>query len=323
MATDDPPGDSGESVIAGLYEAHLPADDLDRAVAFYERLGLEVAYRNERVAFVWVERGRSWVGLWGIDPPEAHVAFEASMTDLKRSVEWLTERGVEPVEVNGFTEPQARPYQANASVYFADPFGNNLELMCSLPVEPTAERGADLALSEWLAENRAAVEAAEREEATEHVENDGAGASAGFVTGLNEAHLPVDDLDEAVAFYEGALGLPVAWRDDSLAFVWTEPGRSWLGLWEGETPEHHVAFEVSLDGLARSVEWLAERGIELREDSGFTEPFVRPHQPIGSAYFRDSEGNSLELMCVLPTEPTDEPAKVPLQEWLTTQDGRP
>jgi glutathione S-transferase len=304
------------SLITGLYEAHLPTEDLDRAVAFYERLGLAVAYRNERVAFVWLEPGRSWIGLWGIEAPEAHVAFEAPVTGLERSVEWLSERDIDPVEVNGFTEPQVRPYQANASVYFEDPFGNSLELMCSLPVEPTETRGEHPSLAEWLAENREAVESAER--------GDGGGAEARasgtFITGLNEAHLPVDDVEAAVAFYEGVLGLPVAWRADDMAFVWVEPGRSWLGLWERGLPEHHVAYEVSLDNLARSEAWLAERGVELREVSGFAEPFVRPHQPIGSAYFSDSEENNVELLSFLPVEPTDAPEKVPLRAWLSERE---
>ena len=306
-----------DSPITGLYEAHLPTDDLDRAVAFHERLGLEVAYQNERVAFVWTEPGRSWVGLWGIDPPEAHVAFEVPVAGLERSVEWLAERGVDPVEVDGFTEPQVRPYQANASVYFEDPFGNGLELMSSLPVAPTEERGEHLRLADWLAENREVVEAAET---AERDRRDGAAvASERFVAGLNEAHLPVDDVAEAVDFY-GELGLPVAWRSESTAFVWTEPGRSWLGLWERDMPERHLAYEVSLADLARCEDWLAERGVELREGSGFAEPFVRSHQAIASASFRDGEGNDLELLTFLPVEPTDEPEKLPLREWLSERE---
>lgn len=303
---------SDESPIAGLYEAHLPTDDLDRAVECYERLGLEVAYRNERVAFVWVEPGRSWLGLWAIEPPEAHVAFEVSLPALERSLDWLAERDIEPTEVNGFTEPQVRPYQANASVYFEDPFGNSLELMCSLPVEPTAERGPHPSLAEWVGEHPTA-----RSRAVDWTPD-----RSSFITGLNEAHLRVDDIEAAIAFYEGTQGLPVAWRDDTTAFVWTEPGRSWLGLWEGWMPEHHVAFEVSLDDLARSEQWLADRGFELREDSGFTEPYVRPYQPMASAYFHDSKGNDLELLCVLPGEPTDDSEKVSLREWLAgREDG--
>ena len=297
--------------IAGLYEAHLPTDDLDRAVAFYERLGLSVAYRNERVAFVWTEPGRSWLGLWGVDAPKNHVAFEVPLSELARSVEWLAERDIDPVEVNGLTEPQVRPYQANASVYFEDPFGNNLEFMCSLPVDPTEERGDHPSLDEWLAEHQGEVDATEHEADEPPFQP--------FITGLGEAHLPVDDIEEALSFYRDTLGLPVAWRDDETAFVWTELGRSWLGLWEGKMPDDHVAFAVSLDDLTRSEAWLGERDVGLREDSGFTEPYVRPHQPIGSAYFADSEGNDLELVCFLPTEPAEESTKVSLREWLSAQ----
>jgi catechol 2,3-dioxygenase-like lactoylglutathione lyase family enzyme len=307
---------AAHSLITGLYEAHLPTDDLDRAVAFYERLGLAVAYRNERVAFVWTEPNRSWLGLWGIEAPESHVAFEVPLAGLERSVEWLSERGIDPVEVNGLTEPQVRPYQANASVYFEDPFGNNLEFMCSLPVDPTEKRGEHPTLDEWLATNREAVGADDEEEVPDE---DVSATSHGVVQGLGEAHLPVDDIEEALAFYRDTLGLSVAWRDDEVAFVWTEVGRSWLGLWEGWMPDDHVALAMSLDDLTQCEDWLAERDISLREDSGFTEPYVRPHQPIASAYFHDSEENNLELVCFLSTDPTENPEKVPLREWLVAQ----
>ena len=137
------------------------------------------------------------------------------------------------------------------------------------------------------------------------------------VRGLYEAHLPADDLDRAVSFYE-SLGLRVAYRNERVAFLWTEPERSWLGVWAPDpgVPEHHVAFEVSLAFMKQATAWLRARGVEPREVAGFREPFARPHQPIASAYFADSEGNDAEFMAVLPTEPTDEQAEVPLSAWL-------
>ncbi|WP_353047626.1 MULTISPECIES: hypothetical protein [unclassified Exiguobacterium] len=46
-------------MITGLYEAHLPVKELERSIAFYEKLGLACAFQNERVAFFWIEHGKS------------------------------------------------------------------------------------------------------------------------------------------------------------------------------------------------------------------------------------------------------------------------
>lgn len=279
-----------ESLITGLSRANLPVVDLDRATEFYERLELEVAYRTERAAFVWLEPGRSQLALWKRGPAAADVALEVARSDVDEAVEWLRSRGVEPTSVGDTVAGWTHQGHALDAVAFDDPFGNTIALIDpgSLDSEPTTDTERP------TAENA-------------------------FITGLNEAHLLVDDVEETVAFYEGVLGLPVAWRDDETAFVWTEAGRAWLGLWEGWMPEDHVAFEVTLDDLARCESWLSDRGVELREDSGFTVPYVRPHQPIASAYFHDTEGNDLELLCPLSTEPTDDSEKIALEEWLATR----
>ncbi|WP_242311249.1 VOC family protein, partial [Bacillus cereus group sp. BfR-BA-01331] len=83
-------------------------------------------------------------------------------------------------------------------------------------------------------------------------------------------------------------------------------GKSWLGLWEGneyETRYHpslrHIAFRVSYEDLKESLKWLDFIQVEAvpfgnRES---TEPFIRPHQGNASVYFKDPDGNSLELIC--------------------------
>lgn len=71
---------------------------------------------------------------------------------------------------------------------------------------------------------------------------------------LYEAHLPVTDLHRSIVFYE-SLGLTFDHTvDDRIAFLWIEPGKSWLGLWLSEhanTPYHpsirHIALTVDID----------------------------------------------------------------------------
>ncbi|WP_142669896.1 VOC family protein [Alteribacter lacisalsi] len=55
---------------------------------------------------------------------------------MKQSVQWLEERGATPVPFGSraSVDPFIRPWQGNGSVYFEDPDGNSLELMCFVDV---------------------------------------------------------------------------------------------------------------------------------------------------------------------------------------------
>ncbi len=147
------------NMIKGLYEAHLPVRNLEVSMKFYEKLGLSFAWRDEETAFFWIEKGKSWLGLWQGDeyqtpyhPSLRHIAFEVSYEDLKKSLEWLESIQVPAVPFGRRTsvEPFVRPHQGNASVYFNDPDGNSLEFMCYIPVPDEAKHITDkLSLEEW------------------------------------------------------------------------------------------------------------------------------------------------------------------------------
>jgi len=130
-------------MIKGLYEAHLPVKNLDKSMAFYEKLGLKMAWRDEETAFFWLEEGKSWLGLWEgneyqtlYHPSLRHIAFRVSYEDLKESLKWLDSIDVEGVPFGSreSIKPFIRPNQGNASVYFNDPDGNSLELMCYVEI---------------------------------------------------------------------------------------------------------------------------------------------------------------------------------------------
>ena len=130
-------------MIKGLYEAHLPVKKLDKSIAFYEKLGLKMAWRDEETAFYWLEEGKSWLGLWEgneyqtlYHPSLRHIAFRVSYEDLKESLKWLDSIDVEGVPFGSreSIKPFIRPNQGNASVYFNDPDGNSLELMCYVEI---------------------------------------------------------------------------------------------------------------------------------------------------------------------------------------------
>lgn len=146
-------------MIKGLYEAHLPVSNLQNSIDFYQKLGLKLAWRNEDTAFFWIEEGKSWLGLWEgneyeteYHPSLRHIAFRVSYEDLKNSLKWLDSIQVEAVPFGRrkSIEPFIRPHQGNASVYFNDPDGNSLELICHITVPNELKHMTDkLSFVEW------------------------------------------------------------------------------------------------------------------------------------------------------------------------------
>jgi catechol 2,3-dioxygenase-like lactoylglutathione lyase family enzyme len=66
-------------MITGLYEVHLQVSDLARAIAFYQKLGLQLAQREGNTAFFWIVPRQSWIGLWQAEIPHIatkHLAFQ-------------------------------------------------------------------------------------------------------------------------------------------------------------------------------------------------------------------------------------------------------
>lgn len=146
-------------MILGLYEAHLPVSDKNTSVEFYLKLGLELAWEDDNTAFFWIEKEKSWLGLWEgkeyntpYHPSLRHIAFRVSYEHLKQSVQWLNTLHINPIPFGqrSSIDPFVRPNQGNASVYFCDPDGNSLELMCFVSVpEEMKSITNKLSLEEW------------------------------------------------------------------------------------------------------------------------------------------------------------------------------
>jgi catechol 2,3-dioxygenase-like lactoylglutathione lyase family enzyme len=120
-----------------------------------------------------------------------------------------------------------------------------------------------------------------------------------------ETSLYVNDLDRAVAFYEGVLGLRRIedgyFAGGRGAALQVGDGPSVLLLFRAditkagrELPAHgtigagHVAFRVEPEELPRWRKQLREHGVPIEREFAFGD-----HPP--SIYFRDPDGNSLEL----------------------------
>lgn len=147
-------------MIKGLYEAHLPVRDLKRSIEFYTSLELELAYETPKLAFFWIVKGQSWVGLWETDKAETpyhpslrHIAFHVDVEAIRNAMDWLAERGIEGRTAFGFSpedQPLILPNHpfAHAAVYFHDPDGNSLEFIA--PLDLKVEEEFDMmSLAEW------------------------------------------------------------------------------------------------------------------------------------------------------------------------------
>ena len=147
-------------MIKGLYEAHLPVSDLEKSILFYEKLGLELAYVQNQLAFFWIVKGESWIGLWEskhalleYHPSIRHIAFRIDEADLVRVKAWLQSVDIGIKTAFGFTpaqQPLVLPNHphAHASIYFADPDGNSIELITPLRLD-VDEKFPMMSLKDW------------------------------------------------------------------------------------------------------------------------------------------------------------------------------
>lgn len=152
-------------MIKGLYEAHLPVSNLAQSIEFYRNLGLELAYRSTVVSFFWIEKEKSWLGLWEAEqvntpyhPAIRHIAFRVDLEDIKKAKEWLEKRNIKVKEAFGFSpnnQPLVLPNnpQPHAAIYFQDPDGNSLELIAPLRID-VDEEFQMMELNQWYKQKK-------------------------------------------------------------------------------------------------------------------------------------------------------------------------
>ena len=144
--------------VAGLFEAHLTVNDLDRSIDFYrDVVGLHVAHRAPELgaAFLWIgEPGQAMLGLWshGAAPMNVtlHVAFNTALEAVLSAPRRLRALGVTPLSFDGLEtdEPSVIGWMPAAAVFFRDPDGHLMEHLAMLDSPPDPERRI-LTWSDW------------------------------------------------------------------------------------------------------------------------------------------------------------------------------
>lgn len=206
-----------------LGPVHLTVSDLDRSLAFYQDvLGLRVHRRSDDDAALGAGEDDLLVlvGELGARPAGRHAGLYhvallyPSRQELARA---LVRLAATRAPIDG-----ASDHGVSEAVYLSDPDGNGLELYADRPRDqwpPPAAAGDRVDMYTRALDLQALLALAADEPPRRH-------AAAGLRVG--HVHLHVADLDAAIGWYTGELGLDLMMRMPGAAFL------SWGGY------HHHV-----------------------------------------------------------------------------------
>lgn len=146
---------------------------------------------------------------------------------------------------------------------------------------------------------------------------------------LFETHVFTTDLERAMAFYGGTLGLEFAYLTEArrIAFYWVGgAGKAMLGVWEVPAERwqrSHFAFGIGAQEIEPAIAALRAAGVEVVDFFGepTDDPSVHTWMPAAGIFFRDPDNNSLEFVAMLPDPPRPDLTTMPLSAWRALQRG--
>lgn len=141
-----------------MFETHIEVGDMARSLDFYQRvcgltLATQVPARN--LAFLWIGgQGHAMLGLWGSEQKNItrrHFAFQTPLQRVLAAPKKLRALGQQP---RGFgnqpiDEAEVFGWMPAAMVYFDDPDGHSLELICMLDDAARPDLGVVM-WSQWI-----------------------------------------------------------------------------------------------------------------------------------------------------------------------------
>ncbi len=116
-----------------------------------------------------------------------------------------------------------------------------------------------------------------------------------------EANAPVSDVDRAIEFYEGRLGLELYERGEEAPYARFRSGETRLNVYQsgGAGQSKHTLASFVVGDVRATVDDLKKRGVTFEEyDSGpfRTENSVATFGDTRSAWLKDPDGNTLEIV---------------------------
>ena len=115
------------------------------------------------------------------------------------------------------------------------------------------------------------------------------------------ANVPVSNLDDAISFYEGKLGLPIFERGEEHRYArFSGAGRTKLGIYESATAgqARHTLASFVVDDVRAVVDELKANGVLFEE---YDMPGMKTEDGVASvgdtrvAWLKDPDGNILEI----------------------------
>jgi catechol 2,3-dioxygenase-like lactoylglutathione lyase family enzyme len=116
------------------------------------------------------------------------------------------------------------------------------------------------------------------------------------------ANVPVSNLDEAIAFYEGKLGLPLFERGDEQPYArFSGAGETKLGVYQSATAgqARHTLASFVVEDVRAVVDGLRANGVVFEEydlPGMKTEDGVATIGDTRAAWLKDPDGNILEIV---------------------------
>ena len=127
------------------------------------------------------------------------------------------------------------------------------------------------------------------------------------VSGLSHVVINVRDLDKMIGFYRDVMGLQITHQNPAMAFLTSDPKREdhEIGLFTGRQddggPLVHFCWRVpDVADVKAFYQKFVELGVPIDECVSYAYPWGE--EGTASCYFRDPEGNQVEIQAMVPLD---------------------